>query len=192
MDSKYFPGNSDLAGWLGQDVRRATALVNSARFPLVTPGGEFRDESGKTLGHVVDGGYFENTGIETAYSLLRALLELKGQYPVKPVFIYIQNSRSDARSAPASSTLTASNPIRVFYQAWSSRSPSNHALISGLEKPLDFDSWHIPLIHQFEGEEYSFPLAWVLSRKSKDALLAQLDTLWNRPEAVSWQMSDIR
>jgi hypothetical protein len=181
LDDEKFAEATDLAAWLGRDVGRAMTLVNSARFPLVTPGGEMRDTNRYTLGHIVDGGYFENTGIETAYALLRCLDDYRDSLNIEPVFIYIQNSREDEFFKPASSTLTASNPLRVFYNAWSSRSPSNHALVDGLQRPLDFTSVHIPLVHGRRGVPYKFPLAWVLSKKSRDAMQAQADTLWQRP-----------
>jgi hypothetical protein len=55
------------------DVRVSTASLLSARFPYVGPAGTLLSQSGKTIG-LVDGGYFENTGANTAY---RVLIDLK-------------------------------------------------------------------------------------------------------------------
>ncbi|MBA3830588.1 MAG: patatin-like phospholipase family protein [Chthoniobacterales bacterium] len=49
------------------DVPLSTAAHNSARFTYVSPAGRF-DEDGT---HVVDGGYFENSGAATALDILR-------------------------------------------------------------------------------------------------------------------------
>jgi hypothetical protein len=46
---------------------------NSARFTYVSPAGLVRSDTGENRGHVVDGGYFENTGIETAVDVMDAL-----------------------------------------------------------------------------------------------------------------------
>lgn len=176
-DTVHFQGSEDLAAIAGRDLRVSTTLVNSARFPIVTPGGSLTDSAGRVRAHLVDGGYYENTGIETAYSLLRSLDPLRRRYHIRPVLIYIQNSRGAMDYPPAASTLTASNPLRVFYQSWSSRSPSNLALVRGLQSALDFDIVHIRLEHRFEGAEYAFPLAWVLSGRSKQAMDVQLERL---------------
>lgn len=176
-DTVHFKGCEDLAAIAGRDLRVSTTLVNSARFPIVTPGGSLTDSAGRVRAHLVDGGYYENTGIETAYSLLRSLDPLRRRYHIRPVLVYIQNSRGAMDYPPASSTLTASNPLRVFYQSWSSRSPSNLALVRGLKSALDFDIVHIRLEHRFEGADYEFPLAWVLSGRSKQAMDVQLERL---------------
>lgn len=51
-----------------QDVPLSTAMSLSARFPLVMPAGLVRSST-KTL-RLVDGGYFENSGVETAQEVI--------------------------------------------------------------------------------------------------------------------------
>ena len=51
-----------------QDVPLSTAMSLSARFPLVMPAGLVRSPT-KTL-RLVDGGYFENSGVETAEAIV--------------------------------------------------------------------------------------------------------------------------
>jgi hypothetical protein len=63
----------DFYGYNLGDVRVSTASLLSARFPYVGPAGTIIGQNGKTIG-LVDGGYFENTGANTAY---RVLLDLK-------------------------------------------------------------------------------------------------------------------
>jgi hypothetical protein len=58
-----FPAAFDLLGLVDRDVRVSTAVTNSARFPLVTPGGTLPDPKGlQPWGEVMDGGYVENFG----------------------------------------------------------------------------------------------------------------------------------
>jgi hypothetical protein len=59
------PGNAD--------IEVATAVGLSAAFPYVSPAcrpDPDRDKNGKPLGHVVDGGYYDNYGIATAIDFL--------------------------------------------------------------------------------------------------------------------------
>jgi hypothetical protein len=66
----------DLLHRIGTDVPVWTAANNSARFPLVEPVGTLRIWSdqkrryGMKIGHVADGGYFENYGAVTALEIV--------------------------------------------------------------------------------------------------------------------------
>jgi hypothetical protein len=55
------------------DVRLSTAAHNSARFPLVSPPGEVRNRPDNVVDRIVDGGYFENFGAQTALELAHAM-----------------------------------------------------------------------------------------------------------------------
>jgi hypothetical protein len=62
---------------LSPTVSLATAVTNSGRFPVLTPAGELWNRSGtKLVDQVVDGGYFENYGVTTAYEIARELKSL--------------------------------------------------------------------------------------------------------------------
>lgn len=71
----------------------STAAHMSARFTYVSPPGRLIDSEGKTWGHVIDGGYFENSGAGTAEDIYARLMKLKGkQRNIAPVLILITNS----------------------------------------------------------------------------------------------------
>jgi hypothetical protein len=55
------------------DVRLSTAALLSARFPAISPHGTIRNRSSNVVGHVVDGGYFENNGALTTMDILNGL-----------------------------------------------------------------------------------------------------------------------
>lgn len=70
------------------DLRLSTAALLSARFPVISPAGVLRNEADAGFGdRVVDGGYFENSGLSTAIDLARALSGLG----VKPALVWVQN-----------------------------------------------------------------------------------------------------
>src|SRR5262249_39090307 len=78
-----FPADSEAARI--NDLPVSTAAILSARFPWVTPAGTFLDyqrdpstgqpERDRPLARfrLVDGGYFENSGVATAVDLIRAM-----------------------------------------------------------------------------------------------------------------------
>lgn len=65
---------------LNADVRLSTAAHNSARFTYISPAGNLSSAADKThkhvnRGYIIDGGYFENYGAETALELANKAIE---------------------------------------------------------------------------------------------------------------------
>ncbi|MEP9351487.1 hypothetical protein [Xanthobacter sp. KR7-225] len=56
-----------------KDVRLSTAATNSARFPVISPPGAVPGRDGRITDRIVDGGYFENFGAESALDLAKAI-----------------------------------------------------------------------------------------------------------------------
>ena len=69
------------------DLRASTAALASARFPLISPHGAIRNEKRQIVDRVVDGGYHENYGAQTAIEIGAALRE-RG---LKPAILLITN-----------------------------------------------------------------------------------------------------
>ncbi len=59
-----------------QDMPLSTAAHLSARFTYVSPAGTIRTSRGDVWRHVVDGGYFENSGSATAADLMQQMREV--------------------------------------------------------------------------------------------------------------------
>lgn len=91
-----FPDSADFIGLVSHDIRMATAVTNSARFPFISPAGRFisAGASGSTAYQIIDGGYFENYGARTAWELARAIEDLDAADPtlrVVPVVVVVSN-----------------------------------------------------------------------------------------------------
>ena len=64
-------------------IRASTAVLNSARFTLVSPPGRMMNESiTHSTGRIIDGGYFENGGLETAYDIARYIRRIGNKRPI--------------------------------------------------------------------------------------------------------------
>jgi hypothetical protein len=76
IDADTFPHTFDFFEVSGnKEIRASTAALNSARFTYVSPAGRiFNGE--KFLGHVLDGGYFENYGARSLRDLRAKLTRL--------------------------------------------------------------------------------------------------------------------
>ncbi len=82
----------DFEDSIGHDVAASTAILNGARFPLVSPGGTFPSKAGGR-DHILDGGYFDNAGAETLREMERALRAIRAEAgetnPLDIVFVLI-------------------------------------------------------------------------------------------------------
>ena len=95
-----------------RDFSLATAVTNSARFPVISPAGTvscerpdpgflgrignfFTGGNREIIDHIVDGGYFENFGATSAMNLARAL----ETFGLAPVVLVISNNPTAGRAA---------------------------------------------------------------------------------------------
>ncbi len=73
----------------------AGLVHHSARFPLVSPAGtvEIANARGSVPPsfRLVDGGYFDNSGVQSAVDLMQALPTVAGVKPFKPILLVIRN-----------------------------------------------------------------------------------------------------
>ncbi len=74
-----------------QHTSLATAVHNSARFAYVSPAGLVNKSNGSKWGRVIDGGYFENSGVETVRDIWAKLRKDKRNPNVHFVVIEIVN-----------------------------------------------------------------------------------------------------
>jgi hypothetical protein len=83
------------------NVRLSTAALVGARFPIISPAGEIRmlGDSGLHGDGVVDGGYFENSGLTTALDIAAAV----HSFGLYPIILSIANDPTP--TAPASHKL---------------------------------------------------------------------------------------
>ena len=88
----------DFYGLSHKDVMQSTAILNGARFPWVSPPGLIVRRCGNY--HIVDGGYFDASGIETAREL--AVWIRAKHSDVQPVILILKyDEASDESSAPS-------------------------------------------------------------------------------------------
>lgn len=80
----------DFRNLVGREIRLSTAVLNSARFPYVTPGGTLVRED-NNYGHIVDGGYFENFGAATLAEAIRAVTAVLADREITPIVIQISS-----------------------------------------------------------------------------------------------------
>ncbi|HXT16451.1 MAG TPA: hypothetical protein VN706_12515 [Gemmatimonadaceae bacterium] len=83
----------DVLQLLHADLPLFAAVHNSARFTIVSPAGHLVSPTseGVELGHVVDGGYFENSGLVTLQEVLGLIESSPQRANVRPIVLYLCN-----------------------------------------------------------------------------------------------------
>jgi hypothetical protein len=94
---------------LGADLRLSTAVHNSARFTYVSPAGRIERHDGVSRGSLVDGGYFENSGLTTVEDVRRTIATRTAR-PVRLAVIYLCNDPISCRRDLAVDSSLAARP----------------------------------------------------------------------------------
>ncbi len=169
----------------------------SARFPYVTPVAKIYSPqkkgdqiTRKKWGHLVDGGYFDNTGLHTALEILDMIedkvdtMQLDSAKIIKPTILFFRNSQSDDDSqVQAMNGLYESTPpLITFYNSWLSRANYFTYDIKTLAEEMDFEYLMFRLPDRLDGEIIKFPLGWTLSQQTQE----KMDTLIDRMSKDAW------
>jgi hypothetical protein len=95
----WLPDAYDYYHAIGRPIAVSTAVMNSARFPVVSPSGGFIDTHGVRRGHVIDGGYFESSATDTSVDLASAIEVIAHRRcpsqdcpRLRPIFLTLLNS----------------------------------------------------------------------------------------------------
>ncbi len=180
-----------------QDTSLAAAIHMSARFTYVSPAGKIEKKNGDDWGHVVDGGYFENSSTSTLIEILDKVSKnikserLEGL--IEPVVIVIRNEPVDSNEEISVSRMAMeiSSPIRALLNTRGARAEYS---IEAIKRAMcQFDETHLDCKEETSGGEstgskhssnyYEFnlkktripiPLGWHLSRAVTDEINRQI------------------
>ncbi|MDR3404773.1 MAG: hypothetical protein P4L99_19875 [Chthoniobacter sp.] len=179
-------------------LRMSTAAHSSARFTYFNPPGRYPDGT-----HVVDGGYFENSGGQTAHDILARVLRKMWSDPtwhdVEPHLIIIRNGL-DVPSTPEAQAAAArrlrenhslSELLAPLATLWNTRTAHAESSLRELEeqpilaatlnphetaeKNEGNGSWTVFPHHEFFllNESTSVPLGWALSNTAIEEMHRQ-------------------
>lgn len=213
--ARNVPGRVVLAD--GSDLTVGTAMVISARFPIVTPparlpvmvwepdpspaaGSSGAGEVRRVL-QMVDGGYFDNSGIETLLDFIddlglahvgRAFL---GQPVVEtggePRQIEIILFRDEKKTEPARIKGTLGAPLAAFTKAWRARwALTSDRLLARFDQAPDQRGVPPVLVcaSTILPQRFNYTVSWFLARRSFDEIRQQvhLDRAGAIPTARPW------
>lgn len=167
-----FGQTPDLGELTEYRTRLSTATLLSARFPFVTPGarlyhnpdigffGKWFSSQDDVWGHIVDGGYFENSGAATAYDILSSLESFERSHNIRLYTLVVKNDPK-LKNKPMLWLNELREPPTSLLKARSARVPYS---IDVIKNHLGEDSV-IPLNMRASRKEV--PLGWTLSLSAR-------------------------
>ena len=167
-----------------QDLAIVSGALLAARFPYITPSGSARycvNDTERDL-YLVDGGYFENTGL---LAVLEVWNELEprvvahnaeaGNRPIVPWILYLDNSyRQNEPPTADARPLELLVPLRAFFQnqvaSPAALQQEAAAAMSSFATDDDCAAGGYTRLGPEASPEVAAPLGWVLSEASRDSL----------------------
>lgn len=174
LSDRYFFDVVDVLEFAQKDMLKVSSATSSARFPIVTPAGLVKEDK-YSSSSLVDGGYFENTGLHSAYQLLKLIqnevaVEYRERIRIKIIFLRngVGDTQTDVKQSKVGRKYEWS-PLLAFFNAWDRKSV-----------PIEYDSraiipdaYYQPFRAEFytfalnrKGENEGIPLGWNLSSNS--------------------------
>lgn len=171
--ARWFSDDLDFFHTAGRDINCSFAALNCSRFPFVTSGA-LLDSAGYRKGHIIDGGYRENTGLQTIYNLYKTVEDkISNPSPdsvdIRLVIIYLQNGKDELRGDVSAArilhdaitpiqgvlnvngtTLTAKAIVQLFHQSFDFAYPPN----------VEF---HVMSLDDRPDKTIKLPLGWYMS-----------------------------
>ncbi|SCB51622.1 hypothetical protein GA0061098_10164 [Bradyrhizobium shewense] len=168
----------------------SAAAFTSARFPWVTPAAtvSLRNDciTANPQARLVDGGYVENSGIETALDLIERLNSIKGTSDAPKFRIYLLSLVSGQFGDHGSFMFgELMEPVRALLSTRSSRTyvALNHANIIDRRPTSDVTAsvQRFPTFGRIDitGSFYNLPLGWTLSQKTEDLISLSSGRFWD-------------
>jgi hypothetical protein len=165
---------------LGDSIRLSTAMGLSARFPLVTPVGRLHPDKQAAYFDLGDGGYFENSGVDTIRIMLEELAFYQNHREIfdigdtlKPLlsnvtFKAIALNEFDGPDFVKAQTLNElAGPFEALYRA---RTQRGSLAINRLFSGVDLEVIHI------SHDPFPLPLGWRLSKSKQDFISSMVGT----------------
>jgi len=186
---KTFSDDVDVLEILGSDVPVKTAASLCARFPVITSGALLKENGKRPVGHVIDGGYKENSGIETAWQLILGLnryirqseLNLNNKWRFPVYLLFIQNS-TDAKSISDSVAVADVIPdlstiLPGFINAWDRRTTLYKNITAGLFSDTLLNERYAYFEYKIKNNIGLLPLGWSLSDSARRNISEQVNAI---------------
>lgn len=163
LSETYYKDVLDILDSTKTIVPATEAMVSSARFPIITPPGLMKKSDGSKLGHLVDGGYFENTAVQTAQQTAIMIKQVSsrlnlGGKKILPVIISFRFGSGKKSAVDAIGWNYETAPVKGGINTLFRWITGANNITTLLDKDLQSIDFRLP---NFKGD--IIPLGWYLS-----------------------------
>jgi hypothetical protein len=152
------------------DPRLVQAMHLSARFTLISPAAKMMwpTDLRSTWGHLVDGGYYDNSGAATALDVLSAL-DKHPQSSIEPTIIVIRFAGTAPANSPIRFAPELLPPVQTILQTRVARGDD------ALEALKQAHKNHVVELTLSKQRGLSLPLGWLLSAQTRAGVENELN-----------------
>ncbi|MCX5691013.1 MAG: hypothetical protein NTV94_14710, partial [Planctomycetota bacterium] len=180
------------------ELRTSTAAVASARFSFVTPAATIPNirastdaAPGATTTRLVDGGYFDNPGATTLLDVVNAILTRReGRPPLQVLVVRIGIAPAQGDTLNFTGLGETLSPVRAMFNTRPAHGRTSVAqLIDALTHvdPSIAHTGYVELILDTQSQQ--IPLGWLLSSRSRSAILSQFNIAGSTTAPATTQIS---
>lgn len=184
LDKDVFKNDIDFGSICTKSISLKTAGLLSARFPVVSPSALIKLDNNNNWGRILDGGFFDNSGLLTAIDIVKTMKKITPQ--LKPVILFIRNQNIPLNTKHNLSNDFLSSGI-AFFNSWDSKTERT---VNDCINSNDFDFIQLKLTYSDSlGAETDYPLGWTLSKrtqKSLDNKIKEIGTDKDKINSESW------
>ena len=178
ISKEYYEDALDILDETKMLVPMKEGMVSSARFPVITPPGLMMSRiNGKEekFGHLVDGGYFENTAIQTAQQTVMMMKSVIRQMPatkrIVPVIISLSYGSDTSIHKQAIGAAYEAAPLQGGINTLFRWVDGARAMSVKLDPDLNSINFRLT---KFKGDR--IPLGWYLSEPARKLIEKYADT----------------
>lgn len=175
-DSTVFYDGTDVFDVLQRDLPISTAIGASARFPFITPPATLLDAKGNVKGNLLDGGYYENTGVSTILEVYYKMREImaKESYHAEIRILLLRNTMPIEKEEAIRGLSEVTAPLSAFENIWYK---SGTFGIINTEKFILEPGDRIETIRLQRDEQVNLPLGWYLSSAARAMINEHVDAV---------------
>jgi len=171
------PDSYDTLNQLGSDVRLSTAAHNSARFTYVSPVGSMLNPG--LIDHIADGGYFENSGGQTAADVIRKVSSLPHHgVTIKLILIRFQEVDTNGKPVPPKGPTRFANevlsPLRALLNVRGAHATLAYSEVQRQVSELVPPGEQFEFLLTQEQKGIVLPLGWLLAQRTRSAIDEQV------------------
>ncbi|WAC10010.1 hypothetical protein [Dyadobacter pollutisoli] len=180
MNDTVFSAISNLNNRVNRDLPFSSAILFSARFPLISPSVAVEVDGIKR--HYVDGGYFESSGTLTLYEALLSLEDSLKSNMYDVFVIHLDGSEELAKDANKGNRFL-NEPLDIITGAISDQSGHTEFATENLKNYVSRRYKKSHFITLKVGDKLKdVPVNWVLSNGAINRVLKRCKDIWATPD----------